>query len=71
MKKKTDKELAETCFYFKPSGTYKDDEGNPTCLAHLQEARVFDCGVWLGREHISKKTPVSHCADFKAKESLE
>lgn len=59
-----DKELAKTCTYF--CTTPAMPEENPFCLAHLQEARVFDCYVWLGRGHITGDSLVDRCADFKA-----
>jgi len=62
----TDKELAGTCIYFLTLPVAPED--NPICLAHLQEARAFDCCVWLGRGHITGDSLVNRCADFKKEE---
>ena len=59
----TDKEKAEHCSCFLPGGTFRDDKDEPTCMAHLAEARVFSCGVWLGRAHLKRSTPFNLCVD--------
>lgn len=64
----TDKELAEKCGFFEPVGRFRDDEGKPTCMAHLAEARVFDCAVYLGQSHIKGESPINKCQDWCLKE---
>jgi len=58
-----DREKAEKCTYFEPAGTFRDDNGEPTCCAHLAEGRVFSCGVWLGSQHLNRENPVNLCVD--------
>jgi len=58
-----DKEKAEHCACFVPAGKFEDDNSEPTCLAHLAEARVFSCGVWLGKSHLKRGNPVNLCVD--------
>jgi len=59
----TDKEKSEHCGFFEPAGKFKDDNGEPTCTAHLAEGRVFSCGVWLERSHLKRAIPHNLCVD--------
>ena len=63
----TDKQLAEMCDCFEPAGTFKDDKSEPTCLAHLAEARVWSCSVFLGKAHIKSENLRGRCADWQLK----
>ncbi len=58
-----DREKAECCSSFVPAGKFTDDNGEPACMAHLVEARVFSCGVWLGVLHLNRSTPLNLCVD--------
>ena len=68
LKHLTDKELAEKCDAFIPAGKFKDDKGEPTCLAHLDEARVFSCMVFLGKAHVKSEDLVGRCQDWTSED---
>jgi len=55
---------AAFCWYCELPGTYQDDHGRATCLAHIGAGRIFNCSVYEGRRTIDSLETLKCCIHF-------